>query len=98
MFVKQQDNQDYSLARECVEKYITKPNLKLVIKKIKKSGNTLWGNFSLAEELFVTAKIREEDIGFSRFAEIRRYLKFRINQLETKIQQYLTLIQGITIV
>ncbi len=90
-------NRSYVLAQECVEKYITKPDLKLVIKKIKKSWNTLQGNFRLAEELFITAKIQEEDIAFSKFAEIRNYLKFRINQLETRIKQYIYLVQGITI-
>ncbi len=70
MLIEQQDNQDYSLAREYVEKYITQPNSRIVIKKIRKYWNILWGNFSLPEELFITTKITEEDIGFSRFAEI----------------------------
>ncbi len=98
MLIEQQDNQDYSLAGEYVEKYIIKPNGRIVIKKIRKYWNILWGNFSLAEELFVTAKITEEYIHFSKFAEIRSYLKFRINQLENRIERYIYLIQGITIV
>ena len=91
-------NQDYSLAKKYVENYITQPNSKIVIKNIRKYWNTLWGDFSLAEELFVTAKITEENIHFSKFAEIRDYLKFRINQLETRIERYIYLVQGITIV
>ncbi len=98
MLIEQQDNQDYSLAGEYVEKYIIKPNGRIVIKKIRKYWNILWGNFSLAEELFVTAKITEEYIHFSKFAEIRSYLKFRINQLENRIERYIYLVQGITIV
>ncbi len=39
-----------------------------------------------------------EDIHFSKFAEIRDYLKFRINKLETIIKRYIYLVQGITIV
>ena len=97
MFRKPQKNQDYSLAKQYIEKYITNPDLKLVGKKIKEFWNILQGKSSRPEELFITAKIEERDIHFTKVVQIRDYLQFKISYLKSRINQYIFLIQGITI-
>ena len=94
----QENNPKSSFAREYVEKYIIKVDRKFLKKKIQTFFKNLTGSFTLAEELYVTAKSQEgiENLTASETLSIIIYLRNRIKQMQIKSKQY-SLLSKITV-
>ena len=98
MIKSQENNPKSSFARDYVEKYIIKVDRKFLKKKIQIFFKNQSGSFTLAEELYLTAKSQEEieNLTTSETLSIIIYLRNRIKQMQMKSKQY-SLLSKITV-